>query len=301
MMEHVDRVRQRIGRVGVWSGLLGLASAAEERVAVEAVEALGYGALWYAETPASKEALAHGALLLSASRRIVVATGIANIYARDAIAAIAGAAALEEAHPGRFLFGLGISHAPAVSMRGHEYGPPVTTMRAYLDAMEAAPLRFPAPPEPVPIVLAALRPKMLELARDRTLGAHPYFTPPEHTARARAVLGPRPLLAPEQMVLLERDPERARARARREMRRYLELPNYTNNLRDLGFGDADLDGGGSDRLVDAIVAWGDGDAIAARVRAHHDAGADQVCVQPLAEDVAGQLAQLRELAPVLIA
>lgn len=293
-------LRERIGAVGVWSGLLGLSAADEERAAVAEIDELGYGAVWYSETQAGKEALVHAALLLAASPRIVVATGIASIYARDPTATIAGATALAEAYPGRFLLGLGISHAPAVTARGHDYGRPVSTMRDYLDAMAAARLRFPAPSEPVPIVLAALRPRMLQLAAQRTQGAHPYFTPPQHTRRARETLGPEPLLAPEQMVLLETDPQRAREVARREMARYLTLPNYLDNLRELGFADADFADGGSDRLVDAIVAWGDADAIAERVRAHHEAGADHVCVQPLAADVPGQMRQLRELARVLL-
>jgi probable F420-dependent oxidoreductase len=291
--ERVVAVREQIGRVGVWSGLLGSSAAAAEQSAAAEIERLGYGALWYSETPAGKEALSHAAL--------TVASGIANVYARDAVAAHHGAAALDEAFDGRFLLGLGVSHAPAVSARGGEYGKPLQTMRTYLDAMEAATYAAPAPPDGVPVVLAALRPKMLELSRERTLGAHPYFTPVEHTARARATLGPDALLAPEAMILLEADPARAREIARGQTRRYLQLPNYVANLRELGFGDEDLTpDGGSDRLVDAIVGWGDRDAVVARVRAHLDAGADHVAVQPLAADLDGQLAQLRELAPALL-
>jgi probable F420-dependent oxidoreductase len=156
------------------------------------------------------------------------------------------------------------------------------------------------PPEPVPRVLAALRPRMLELARERAAGAHPYFVPVAHTARARALLGDGPLLAPEQTVVLDSNPDRARTTARGFVRRYLQLPNYVNNLRDLGYGDEDFADGGSDRLVDAIVAWGDEDAIAARVRAHHDVGADHVAIQPLAPDIATAVADLTTLAPVLI-
>ncbi|MBX5441658.1 MAG: TIGR03620 family F420-dependent LLM class oxidoreductase [Solirubrobacteraceae bacterium] len=294
-------LRDRIGRVGVWSGLLGSSAAADERAAAAEIERLGFGAIWYSETPTGKEALVHAGLLLAATERVLVASGIANVYARDAIAAATGAAALAEAHGGRFVLGLGVSHAPAVSVRGHDYGRPVATMRAYLDAMEAAQPSFPAPPEPVPVVLAALRRRMLELAAERTAGAHPYLTTPEHTERARAILGPGPLLAPEQMVLLETDPARARETARRSVRYYLELPNYVASLRELGFGDEDLTGGGSDRLIDALVAWGDEAAIAARVRDHLDAGADHVCVQPLDASLAGQLGQLRRLAGRLLA
>jgi probable F420-dependent oxidoreductase len=173
-------------------------------------------------------------------------------------------------------------------------------MRAYLDAMDAADYRGPKPPEPVPRVLAALRPRMLELARERAAGAHPYLVPVAHTARARALLGEGPLLAPEQTVVLETDPEKARTTARAFMRTYLRLPNYVENLRELGYGDDDFADGGSDRLVDAVVAWGDEEAIAARVRAHHDVGADHVAIQPLAPDVPAAVADLTTLAPVLL-
>jgi len=158
----------------------------------------------------------------------------------------------------------------------------------------------PAPARPSPLVLAALGPRMLELARDQAAGAHPYFVPPEHTSRARERLGPGPLLAPEQAVVLDTDPERARAIGRQHMAVYLQLPNYVNNLRDLGFADPDFADGGSDRLVDAIVAWGDEAAIAARVRAHHDAGADHVAVQAYAPDAAEALGWLERLAPALL-
>jgi probable F420-dependent oxidoreductase len=171
-------------------------------------------------------------------------------------------------------------------------------MRAYLDAMDAAGHQRWAPDPPVPVVLAALRPKMLELARERTAGAHPYLVTPEHTARARELLGPEPLLAPEQAVFVETDPGRARERARRFAAGYLQMPNYVNNLRWLGFTDEDLADDLSDRLVDAIVAWGDPEAIAARVRAHLDAGADHVSIQPLG-NLDAALEQLRALAPLL--
>ncbi len=299
-MSVADELRERLGRVGVWSGAGNVATRDDEAAFAAEVEALGYGALWFSETPIGKEAFVHAALLLEATQRLPIATGIANVYGRDPIAAMAAATTLAQAFPGRFVLGLGISHAPTVASRGHDYGRPLRTMRAYLDAMEAAQLRVPAPASPLPVVLAALRPKMLKLAGTRTAGAHPYFTPPEHTRRARATLGPDPWLAPEQMVLLERDPARAREIARGEMARYLQLPNYRNNLHDLGFGPEELDDGGSDRVVDAIVAWGDADAIADRVRAHLDAGADHVCIQPLPGRLPAQAAQLRELAGRLL-
>jgi probable F420-dependent oxidoreductase len=289
-----------IGRVGVWT-FLDLQPAARAQQAAVEIEALGYGALWIPEG-LGREVFTAAGLLLAATRRLVVAAGIANIWARDAVAMAAAQRTLTEAYPGRFLLGMGVSHAPIVdAFRGSRYERPLTTMRAYLDAMDRVPLMI-APCEHEPVrVLGALHPKMLALAAERTAGAHPYFVPPEHTARARAVLGAGRLLAPEQAVVLETDAARARAMARAHMAPYLMLPNYVRNLRSLGFSDADLTDGGSDRLVDAIVAWGDVDAIVARVRAHHDAGADHVCLQVLdADPQALPLRQWRALAPALL-
>jgi probable F420-dependent oxidoreductase len=292
-------LRERIGHFGVWLGPLGIVPASEERAAARRIESLGYGAIWFGESPNNREALSHAALLLAATERIFVATGIANIWARDAIAAINGANTLAEAHGSRFVLGLGISHAPAVQLRGHEYSKPLSAMRDYLSAIEAHEYRGAPPERPPAIVLAALRTRMLELARDRCSGAHPYFVPPAHTARARGTLGPGPLLAPEQAIVLETDPTRARALARSHMAVYLRLPNYVNNLRELGFGDEDFADGGSDRLVDAIVSWGDTASVAKRVREHLDAGADHVAIQPSAPDGATALEWLAQLAPVL--
>ena len=256
--------------------------------------------MWFGEGLGNREAMSHAAMLLQASERLVIATGIANIWARDAAAAINGANTLNEAYDERFLLGLGVSHAPIVNPRGHAYDRPLTAMRTYLEAIDEHTYSAPSPEHPSPIVLAALRPKMLELARERTAGAHPYFVPPSHTARAREILGPGPLLAPEQVVVLEPDAARARDLGRRHMASYLQLPNYVNNLRALGFEDADFAGGGSEQLVDAIVAWGDEEAIAGRVREHLDAGADHVAIQAYAESAGAALAQLERLAPVLL-
>jgi probable F420-dependent oxidoreductase len=295
-----DRLRERLGPVGAWLTLLGLRSAGEERAAAAEIERLGYPALWFGETPVNKEAFVHAGILLAATERIAIATGIASIYARDAAAANAAGNALAEAYDGRFVLGLGVSHAPAVAQRGHDYGKPVTEMRRYLDAIDAADYGAPAPARPTPVVIAALRRRMLELARDRVHGAHPYLVTPAHTARARAILGPGPVLAPEQGVVLETDPDRARATAREHLTAYLRLPNYTNSWREDGFGDDDFADGGSDRLVDALIAWGDAETIAARVRAHHEAGADHVCIQPVIRDLDRALAALRRLAPGLL-
>jgi probable F420-dependent oxidoreductase len=270
---------ERLGTVGAWSFSLQTQPASVAQAAVADLEAMGYGALWIPESVGSKEVLSHAGLLLAGAERIVVATGIANIYARDPMAAQNGARTLAEAFPGRFVLGLGVSHAPSVAARGGAYGKPVTTMREYLDAMEAARYSGPAPEPPVPILLAALGPRMLELAAERTAGAHPYFVPVEHTAFARSVMGPEACLAVEMTAVLESDPDEARRIARAFAVHYLALPNYADNLRRLGWSDDDVAGEGSDRLIDAVICWGDAAAIAERARQHLDAGADHVCIQ----------------------
>lgn len=289
-----------IGKIGVWLGALGMAPAAVAREAAAEIDELGYGALWFGEGHANKEAFSHAAILLAATRRIVVANGIASIWARDATATAAGACTLGEAYPGRYLLGLGVSHPPLVEPRGHVYERPVARMRRYLDELDTAGYAGPRPALPVPRVLAALRPAMLRLARERADGAHPYLVPVDHTARARQILGQGRLLAVEQFVLLETDAGRARELGREAISWYLTLPNYRDNLRWLGFADDDLIGGGSDRLVDALVAWGDAARIRTRVREHLAVGADHVCIQPIGR-TAGDLGldQLRELAPAL--
>jgi probable F420-dependent oxidoreductase len=292
--------RQQLGRIGVWLGALSTAPWAAARDAARRIEALGFGALWVNESLAQKEPLAHAGLLLGATERITVATGIANIWTRDPTAARNGAFTLAEAHPGRFTLGLGVSHQPLVDSRGHDYAKPLTAMRTYLDGLDAIEWRGPAPAAPVPRLLGALRPRMLELARDRAAGAHPYLTPVEHTARAREILGPDRALAPETAVALEAEPQRARERARAFVKPYLGMPNYTNNLRDMGYGDDDLADGGSDRLIDALVGWGDETAIARRVREHLDAGADHVCLQPVGTDLAGAVAELERVAAAVL-
>lgn len=290
-----------IGRVGIWTFQLDMQPATRAQEAAAEVEALGYGAIWIPEA-LGREAFTNAGLLLAGTRRIVVATGIANIWGRDAMTMAAAQKTLTEAYPNRFLLGIGVSHKPLVeSVRGHEYKRPLSTMRAYLDAMDAAPF-LAAPPSSDPVrVIGALAPKMLALAAERCAGAHPYFVPPEHTAHARAIMGAGPLLAPEQAVVLETDAAIARDVARTHMMTYLGLPNYVNNLFRLGFTPEDIANGGSNRLVDAIVAWGDIDAIVRRVHAHHAAGADHVGVQVLDPDPrALPLRQWRELAAALL-
>jgi probable F420-dependent oxidoreductase len=291
----------KLGSVGIWTRQFEDHPFAKVREAAGELEEMGYGAIWFGEA-AGREALTHAGLLLSATRRIVIATGIANIYARDALAMASGQKTLAEAYPDRFVLGLGVSHAPLVEhLRGHQYEKPVARMRAYLDAMDNAGYRSVAPASKPIRVLAALRPKMLELAAQRADGAHPYAVNPEHTARARQILGANRYLCPEQTVLLETDPTKARKIGRDFLELYLKLPNYTNNFLWLGFGEDDFRKGGSDRLIDAIVAWGDLDAIRNRVREHHSAGADHVCIQVLTADPhALPLHEWRELASALL-
>jgi len=210
-----------------------------------------------------------------------------------------GSATLGDAYPGRFVLGMGVSHAPMVDSSGLTYEKPLDHMARYLDDMAASAAMGPVPAIPVPRLLAALRPRMLELARERTDGAHPYFVPASHAPLAREALGPDKLLVPEQAVVLETDPDAARRVARHHMAVYLQLPNYVNNLRHLGFTDDDLADGGSDRLVDAIVAWGDESAIATRVAEHLDGGADHVLIQPLG-NLDRAIEQLEVLAPALL-
>lgn len=272
-----------LGKIGIWTTALDFQPSLQARQAAAELEALGYGALWIGEA-ARREPFANAGILLSATERLVYVTGIANIYARDAAAMAAGQKTLAEAFPDRFLLGLGVSHAGMVQRRGHEYQKPVTTMRAYLDAMDAAPFQGVGPSAAPPRVLAALGPKMLELARVRARGAHPYFVPVEHTVEARRILGQAPWLAPEQAVILETDAAKARSIARAHTKAYLGLPNYANNLRRLGYAEADLAEAGSDRLVDAIVAWGDVKTVAERIGDHLRAGADHVCIQVLTPD-----------------
>jgi probable F420-dependent oxidoreductase len=268
----------KLGKLGVWQSTDGM-TAAEAAVFAGRLEQWGFAAWWMPEAR-GRNPFATAAWLLARTDRLVVATGIANIYARDAQATRAAQYGLAEQSGGRFLLGLGVSHVPLVEgIRGHTDGKPVATMRAYLEAMAKAGYAAPMPAERPLTVLAALRPNMLALAAAQADGAHPYLVTPAHTARARAALGPGKLLCPEQKVLLTTDRARARALGREAIARYLALENYRNNLLTLGFTAAELEGGGSDRVVDALVAWGDVGAIRARLEEHFRAGADHVCIQ----------------------
>jgi probable F420-dependent oxidoreductase len=223
--------------------------------------------------------------LLSNTQKLIVCTGIASIYNRDAGSSMAAAKSLAEQSGGRFVLGLGVSHQPLVeSIRGNHYGKPVSSMSAYIDKMKSALYQSVEPLEEPPIVLAALGPNMLVLSADKTRGALPYFTSPEHTAIARETMGPDAWLCVEQKVILETDPAVARKTARDAAAMYTGLTNYRNNWMRLGFEPADIDNGGSDRFIDRLFAWGTEDQIRNRINSHFDAGANHVCIQPLNPD-----------------
>ena len=269
-----------MGKLGVWCFTDPLTPDQLKELA-QTTERLGYGALWYVEA-IGYESFSLGSYPLNQTEKLNVASGITNIYGRDATAAKQGQHSLAKFSGGRFLLGLGVSHTPLVEdARGHISGKPLPTMRAYLDAMEKATAIAPPLEEPPPTVLAALGPKMTELAGARTAGALSYNVTPEHTAGARKVLGSDKWLCVEQKVLLVSDPAKAREVARQTMDFYMPLPNYRNNWHRLGFSEADLSDGGSDRFLDAMVAWGDETAIQRRIQDHIDAGASHVCIQPI--------------------
>ncbi|HKU40661.1 MAG TPA: TIGR03620 family F420-dependent LLM class oxidoreductase [Polyangiales bacterium] len=275
--------RTFLGKLGVWAS----GDALDRTQLLEfarKLERWGYGTLWSPEA-VGRDPFAVISYLAAQTERLAYATGIANIYARDAVTMKAVHHSLSELFPQRFVLGLGVSHEHLVSkLRGHEYKKPVPAMREYLEALDKALYLGKAPAELAPIVLAALRRPMLELAAQKARGAHPYLVPPEHTRRARAILGPAAWLCPEQMVLHETDAAKARAVGRAVLKVYTRLPNYQRNLRDFGFEDADFVDGGSDRLVDALIAWGEPDRIREHVEAHFSAGADHVCIQALRAD-----------------
>jgi probable F420-dependent oxidoreductase len=272
-----------IGRVGLWTFLLDQHPTPRVREVAREIEAMGWPTLWRPES-SGRDVLISASVLLEATSKLIVASGIAQIYARHPVTMVAAQKTLFEAHEGRFLLGLGVAHAPSVEgIRKLEYKTPYSDMVAYLRAMVEAPFMAVEPATRPPTVLAALGPRMLRLSAEAADGAHPYFTTPEHTAMARGIMGDGPLLAPEQMVVIDTDLERARSVARAGMARYLRLPNYTNNLLRCGFTQSDIDNV-TDRLVDRIVACGDLEVTMGRVQEHFDAGADHVCIQVLVAD-----------------
>jgi len=294
-----DAVRARLGRVGVWTFAFDALRAGDVRTAAAAIETLGYPALWVPEGGSSREIFAHLSLLLAATERITVCSGIANVTARHHEAMAGGARTLADAYGERVVVGIGIGHQYTAGRRRQEWEDPVGRMTAYLDDMEAV-RAGPDPVVPVRRLIAALGPRMLEVAATQALGAHTYFVPVEHTAGARELLGPEPVLAVEQTAIVSGDPVVARGIARPWAADYLDLPNYANNWRRLGYGD-ELGDGGSDRFIDAAFAWGDVSAVANRVREHLDAGADHVCIQVISgRDDDACLPALGELAAELL-
>ena len=286
----------KMGRLGVWFPVHGLGRVDLANLA-QTVERLNYDVLWYPES-IGYEPLALGSFLLGETSRLGIASGIANIYARDALSAMAGHNTLNALYGNRYVLGLGVSHVPLVEgRRGHSYGKPVATMRAYLDAMATAEIVVKSSSHS--IVLAALGPNMLRLAREKTDGALPYNVPPEHTAQASAILGPDRWLCVEQMICLTTDAATARVVAAQHLARYMSMPNYRNNWLRLGFSEDDLAGRGSNRFLDAIVAWGSAETIRDRLKEHVDAGATHVCIQPLNADGSGtpDWTALQALAP----
>jgi probable F420-dependent oxidoreductase len=277
----------KLGKLGVWNFTDGW-TVKEAAAFAKKVEDWGYSAFWIPEG-FGRDALVHSAWLLANTSKLVIATGIANIYARDPMAMASAQKALNEQSGGRFLLGIGVSHAPMVQGRGHAYQKPIATMRAYLETMQKAPYMAPPPREKPPTILAALGPKMLELARDMADGVHPYNVPPEHTAMARKILGPDKLLCVEQKCILETDIAKGREGARKALALYMTLGeennNYKNMWRQMGFDNSDWpDGQASDRLLDAVFVIGDEATIRKRIQAHWDAGADHVCVQAMGAD-----------------
>lgn len=286
----------RPGGTGIWSAALRYGDAGEAADAAAELEQQGWSALWIPDVGGDLFAAMEN--LLAATSRVTVATGILNLWMHEPDETAAAYHRFVDAHGRRVLMGIGVSHAPLIDMaEAGRYRRPLARTAEYLDGLDAA-----EPPLPVSDrVLAALGPKMLELARTRSAGSHPYLVAPEHTHAVRAALGPEALVAPEQAVVLETDPEVARRIAREHLAGYLGLPNYSNNWRRIGFTDDDLADGGSDRLVDALVAWGDEQAALDRVRAHRDAGADHVCVQVLGPALGTPAReQWRRLAPALL-
>lgn len=268
------------GKLGVWyfTETMAATQAAE---AAKRIEEIGYGTFWIPETT-GRNPVAHASWLLANTSTLNIATGIANIYHREPGVALAAQNTLAEQSGGRFLLGMGVSHAPLVEgVRGLTYGKPLATMRKYLESMDASPYTSYPPAEKPPRVIAALGPKMLELARDACDGAHPYFTSPEHTRMAREILGPEPMLCVEQKVILESDPAKARELARGIAAIYINLPNYRNNWLRMGLTEEDLKDNGSDLFVDSTFAWGTDEQIKARIKEHFDAGASHVCIQPV--------------------
>jgi probable F420-dependent oxidoreductase len=262
----------QFGRYGVWvSSRLWPRSAAEVASAAQELESLGFGSVWIGGSPADDLALPEA--ILAATSELVVGTSIVDIWRSDPTSLSASHVRIRAQFPGRFYLGVGSGHAPAAEATGQQYVKPLSRLRGYVDSLSGVPQDE--------LMLAALGPKALEASRDISAGALPYLTPPAHTADARAILGTDRLLIPEQKVLLNTDATQAREVGRRGAANYLVLPNYLNNLRRYGFTDEDFADGGTDRLIDTVLVWGDEEAVRKGVNAHLEAGADHVAVQAL--------------------
>jgi probable F420-dependent oxidoreductase len=288
-----------LGRIGLWTFALDVQPMAKAQEAAAEIDEMGFGTVWLPEA-VGREIFSSSALILSATKNIKVASGIASIAARTAHTMQSGWKTLSEAFPGRFVLALGVSHSHMVTkLHKLSYDKPYSNMVEYLDVMDKSPYAGAAPQSPMYRMIGALGPKMLQLSAERTAGAHPYFTTPQHTAEARALMGAKPLIAPEIAVIFDTDKDKARATARKFMSTYTRLPNYANNLMRLGFTQDDVTNQ-SDKLVDEIVTWGGLDKIAARIKEHHDAGANHVCVQVLTHDpLELPMAGWRELSALL--
>jgi probable F420-dependent oxidoreductase len=269
----------KLGRLGVWYSTDKL-NGGQLAELVRVIESSGYAAFWYPESR-GYESMSLATYLLSKSTRLTIGSSIANIYARDSFTAQRAMVSLNNLYGGRFILGLGVSHIPMVEgLRGHRYDKPLSAMRTYLEGLHKG---LPAGEE-APVMVAALGPKMLALSAEKSQGAVPYNVTPRHTAQAAAILGPKKALAVEQKVTLETDPAKARALGRKELARYMVLPNYRNNWLREGFSEAELADGGSDRFIDSMVLWGDAATIKKGLRTHFEAGATHVCLQPVHDD-----------------
>ena len=268
-----------LGKLGVWFFFDGITSK-EAAETAKRIESLGYSALWIPET-VGKNPMVLASWLLANTDKLILATGIVNIYHREPGVTLAAQNSLAEQSDNRFLLGMGVSHKPIVEgVRGLTYGPPVTTMKKYLEQMETSPYAAITHPDKTPTVIAALGPKMLALAAEKTQGAHPYFTSPKHTHMAREILGKDSWLCVEQKVILEEDASKARDLCRQTAKIYNQLPNYRNNWIRMGLSEKDIDSL-SDKFVDTTFAWGSSKDLEIRIKEHFDAGADHVCVQPI--------------------
>jgi probable F420-dependent oxidoreductase len=270
----------QLGRLGAWYSTDKLGSPQQIKSFAQTVERLGYDTLWYPESR-GYESFSVGGFMLGNTTKLKLGSSIASTYARDSFTSRRGLLSLQALYGDRFILGLGVSHLPMVEgIRGHKYEKPVPAMRTYLESMTKGETGT----DSWPLAIAALGPLMLKLAASHTRGALPYNTTPEHTAEAARILGPGKWLVAEQKITLETDPAKARALGRKELSRYMVLDNYRNNWLRLGFSEAELANGGSDRFIDAMVLWGGKAKVQEGLRAHFAAGATHVCIQPVHDD-----------------